>query len=441
MKKHRPTLLGISSEQERQFLSALDKEILEGERLRATIVVIVCALSLVSFLAAYFFVGDKLVLFRQQRQLSLRIMGILGALTFYEVLLRGALQRFLTFGKKPPWPGVRYINAVLEISIPSLLMYFFTSAVHPIYGLLTPPMLLYFFFISVSALRLDFRLCVFTGSVAAVEYLLIYAYAISIYKGPALPWLTAGLHHYVKAGFLILCGITAGVVTQQIKKFAMRSLSSLSERNRVTALFGLYVSPKVVDTLLEQRTELDGELRKVCVLFLDIRNFTQFSEKRPPADVVQYLNSLFGFMIDIINQHSGIINKFLGDGFMAIFGAPLQDGKECDHAVAAALQIVAHVKAEVEAGHLPPTRIGIGIHFGEVLTGSIGSPRRKEYTIIGDTVNLAARIEQMTKQLDAQVLASQSVVSALTGTTHNAEPLGEVAVRGREAPLNVYRFA
>jgi adenylate cyclase len=192
---------------------------------------------------------------------------------------------------------------------------------------------------------------------------------------------------------------------------------------------------------MERRAGLEGELRNVCVLFLDIRNFTQYSEKRTPQEVVDYLNGLFTFMIDIVSKHNGIINKFLGDGFMAIFGAPLADGRECEHAMRAALEIVARLQAEVAAGKLPPTRTGIGIHYGPALTGSIGSPRRKEYTIIGDTVNLASRIEHLTKDHDAQILVSQSVLHAAPEANIPADRIGEVAVRGRQARLELYRLA
>lgn len=126
---------------------------------------------------------------------------------------------------------------------------------------------------------------------------------------------------------------------------------------------------------------------------------------------------------------------------MAIFGAPLPDERACEKAIAASQQILKQLAARIADGQLPPTRLGIGIHYGPVLTGSIGSERRKEYTIIGDTVNLAARIEQLTKQYDAQLLVSQSVLSALLSGEPRAERIGEVAVRGREGSLELYKLA
>jgi adenylate cyclase len=187
---------------------------------------------------------------------------------------------------------------------------------------------------------------------------------------------------------------------------------------------------------------LGGEARHVCLMFLDIRDFTTFSEKRRPEEVVHYLNSLFEFMIESVNRHDGIINKFLGDGFMAVFGAPVSDGEDSRHAVEAALEIVARVDELNAAARIPPTRIGIGLHAGEAVTGNVGSAQRKEYTIIGDVVNLASRIEQLNKQFNSQLLVSEVVWQAINqDVKKEATPLGPVHVKGHEALVQVYQLA
>jgi len=150
---------------------------------------------------------------------------------------------------------------------------------------------------------------------------------------------------------------------------------------------------------------------------------------------------LFEFMIEIVNRHHGIINKFLGDGFMAVFGAPLSDGKDCLNAVEAAQEILERVRQEVEAGTILPTTVGIGLHAGEAVTGSIGSALRREYTVIGDVVNLAARIEKLNKQFDSQLLISEMVWQAVNEDRRQAVPMGEVQVRGREQAIQVYQVA
>jgi adenylate cyclase len=167
-----------------------------------------------------------------------------------------------------------------------------------------------------------------------------------------------------------------------------------------------------MDKLMTLKPDLRSEKRNVCVMFLDIRNFTSFAEQRAPEEVVSYLESLFEFMIEIVNRHHGVINKFLGDGFMAVFGAPLSDGDDCLHAIAAAQEILTRVDLEVTHGNVLPTRVGIGLHAGEAVTGSIGTALRREYAVIGDVVNLASRIEQLNKQFGSQFLISETVWKA-----------------------------
>src|SRR6185436_13765009 len=202
-----------------------------------------------------------------------------------------------------------------------------------------------------------------------------------------------------------------------------------------------YVSPVVMDELLTLEPHLRSELRSVCVMFLDIRNFTAFAEKQRPEAVVAYLESLFEFMIEIVNRHHGVVNKFLGDGFMAVFDAPLSDGSDCLNGVKAAQEILERVREEVDRGNVLPTRVGIGLHAGEAVTGSIGSSQRREYTVIGDVVNLASRIEKLNKEFGSQFLVSEMVWQSLRDQLKQAIPMGRVQVRGREEAIQVYQVA
>jgi len=166
--------------------------------------------------------------------------------------------------------------------------------------------------------------------------------------------------------------------------------------------------------------------------------------------VVEYLNQLWEFMIEIINRNNGIINKFLGDGFMAVFGAPLPDGQSSANAVTAALEISDRLRQEVAAGRLIETGIGIGLHAGSAVTGNVGSLERREYTIIGDVVNLASRIEQLNKQHGSEILISQAVWQSLasqSGTRPGwpeimgqAESLGLASVKGRDETVGIWRI-
>ena len=146
-------------------------------------------------------------------------------------------------------------------------------------------------------------------------------------------------------------------------------------------------------------------------------------------------------MIDIVNRHHGIINKFLGDGFMAVFGAPLSEGSDCLNGVAAAREILLRIEEEVANRTILPTTVGIGLHAGEAVTGSIGSSLRREYTVIGDVVNLASRIEKLNKHFKSQLLISEMVWQALGDAATDAVPMGQVQVRGREEGIGIYQLA
>jgi adenylate cyclase len=177
-------------------------------------------------------------------------------------------------------------------------------------------------------------------------------------------------------------------------------------------------------------------------MFLDIRDFSRYASAHSAPEVVSYLNALFGFMIPLVNQHHGMVNKFLGDGFMAVFGAPLADTGECDNAVRASLAILRRLQDLNTQGAIPPTRIGIGLHVGEAATGNVGTAERKEYTIIGDVVNVASRIEQATKLLGAQLLVSAQVASKLDARGgFQTEDMGLVELKGQPQPLRLFKLA
>ena len=176
-------------------------------------------------------------------------------------------------------------------------------------------------------------------------------------------------------------------------------------------------------------------------MFLDIRDFSSYAAGARPEAVMAYLNTLFDFMIDVVNQHQGIVNKFLGDGFMAVFGAPIDDAEQCGHGVRASLEILARLDRLNASGKIHPTRVGIGLHMGEAVTGNIGSNDRKEYTIIGDVVNLASRLEQATKEFQARLLISEAVRQSLDGAMSGIEDLGSVELKGQPHPARVFKVA
>jgi adenylate cyclase len=217
------------------------------------------------------------------------------------------------------------------------------------------------------------------------------------------------------------------------------SIAAAAARDRVTNLFGQHVSPEVVERLMLAGADRPSDLRQVAVMFVDFRSFTAGARVRTPQQVVDRLDGAFAVLVGILDRHGGIVNKFLGDGLLALFGAPIETPNAAREAVGAAREILAAME-EVNDASEWPLRIGIGIHFGEVIAGNIGSPRRKEYTVIGDTVNFAARLESLNKEFNSQLLISSAVREALGDLAGDAVSLGQVPIKGYEQPMAVWRL-
>jgi adenylate cyclase len=440
-------ILSAQSAREDAISTAFDdefgQEILKSDKLRVTILMgAVCSFVVILLVLALLEFDQFQQTFHGNFQkFLLTFLGFFGVTIVCLGIERRLIVRRVAQRAKAS-TLLQYLSAFFETSIPSVGIIVGAQFLGPVYTLFTPAPFVYPLFIVLSALRLNSRLCIFTGAVAGIEYSVVSLYLIKSAGTTSLePILIATPHHLFKGVLLMAAGVVTGLVTLQIKKRILSSFETMDEKNRISRTFGEYVSPAVMDKLLTLKPDLRSEKRNVCVMFLDIRNFTSFAETRAPEEVVNYLESLFEFMIEIVNRHHGVINKFLGDGFMAVFGAPLSEGTDCANGVAAAREILTRVQEEVSKGSVLPTRVGIGLHAGEAVTGSIGSSLRREYTVIGDVVNLAARIEKLNKQFQSQLLISEIVWQALGKNLAGAEPMGEVQVTGRQAPIQIYQVA
>ena len=292
-----------------------------------------------------------------------------------------------------------------------------------------------------STLRLDFRLSVFTGCVAAVQYVVLAAVFIRGSEAAAGTLFSALPFYVAKGVTLVTAGFAAGFVANQIKRRVTSVFAALEERRRIVSAFGQQVSSAIVEELLKQGPRIPSKRTFVCVLFMDIRGFTRLVEKKTPEEFVAYQNAVFGAAIEIVDRHHGVINQFLGDCFMATFGAPVATGRDCHNGVSTARELLAAVKVLSDSGRIPPTSIGIGLHAGEAVSGNIGSQVRQQYSISGNVVILAARIEQLNKDYGSQLLVSAEVLREAGDGAEGAQSLGLVQVKGREEPIEIYRLA
>lgn len=418
---------------------SLEHHLIRSERLRMTIIAATVAAMIVVFSIGMMFFRSFVEGLFDQRLPPIEIGLAALLVVLYELGARWLIGSFGRHRRSLPAPW-RIGNALIETSIPTLMLIGARSVFGPVDALDLPPLLLYSLFIVLSTLRLDFGLSLFTGIVAGAEYTISAALFLHGARG-ADPIVLSFTQYAAKGALLALSGLLAGLVARELRRLLVQSVQTLEERNRIVGMFGQHVSPAVVDQLLAHNVDLGGEVRRVCLMFLDIRNFTAYSEHESPVEVVRYLNSLFHFMIDCVNRHKGIVNKFLGDGFMAVFGAPIPDRDNCQHALDAAIEILERLAEFNARDPGKPTRIGIGLHSGEAVTGNVGSETRKEYTIIGDTVNVASRIEQLNKSYGSQLIVSEAVWASLEQAPPSSVPLGAVSVKGHDAPINLFRVA
>ena len=420
------------------FQRLLNREVLLSERRRMLILAALQAFILVLILLAATFAPGFVRSIYHDRLPIRAASAAFSAFVAYELFAAGLLTIFIRRGRNFPVIG-RYVNAFVETSFPTVLLYLLAGYLFApaVFGTWTA--MLYFLFIILSTLRLDFKLSAFTGAVAAVELFVLAMIILHLQWRSEDPDLSIG-YHLTRSAVLLAAGLLAGYVGATIKSHFGRALAATSARDEVTNLFGQHVSPQVVERLIAIGAAELSEMRRVCVMFVDIRSFTAAARTRTPAEVVARLDAVFEILVDIVDRHNGIVNKFLGDGLLAIFGAPIDDPLEAANAVAAAREMLSAIEAS-NADDPWPIRLGIGIHVGQAVAGTVGSPRRKEYTVIGDTVNLASRLESLNKEVGSQLVVSEAVREAAGDAVGQALPLGALPVRGYAEPVTVWRLA
>ena len=235
----------------------------------------------------------------------------------------------------------------------------------------------------------------------------------------------------------------AGSETDEIGHMAVafnEMSTGLAQREKYKNALGKFVNRDIVARVLRDEIHLGGELRRAAILFSDIRSFTSISENLTPHEVVEFLNDYMTRMVECVNARKGVVDKFIGDAIMALFGVPEATGNDAENSVSAALAMRKALQ-EFNKGRgnprKPIIRIGIGINVGEVIAGQIGSTERMEYTCIGDAVNLASRIESLNKVFHTDILISEYCYEQVKGL-FRVVPMRPIIVKGKEKPQAVY---
>ena len=321
------------------------------------------------------------------------------------------------------------ISATARMSLSSIkslfLFYFFSAALFPSVFLGSRLYLASFYGLQIKSSNF-----VFAGLILLLG-LTLTVLLMNFFRKP-LKWLTAGARDISAGNYdsrtIICSNDEMGVLGDAFNGMA----ASLKEKEFMRDTFGRIVTPQVRDYLLTGNVALGGETRDVTVMFCDIRGFTTLSEQMAPEKIVSFLNEYFTGLEKCIAAHGGVINKYIGDAVMALFGAPVPSEHHAQDAFAAALDMRAELvrmNGSFAKEGLPEIRFGIALHSGPVLAGNIGAANRMEYTVIGDTVNTASRIEGLCKQYHKDLLVSGSTAELLGAD--RGRPDGTLSDRGR----------
>jgi adenylate cyclase len=422
----------------KSFETEFSKEILQSEKFRGLLLsgIIVVMLLAIAVNAYYLNVFENNLIKPFQWFIVILIGLLIRSILvrkFQVVWFKKSRKKYLIF---------LYINTFIETSIPSIVIMVFASQFNPATALISPIVFFYFLFIILSIFDLDLKLSIFAGFVASSEYLILALFYYDQLKlSGDLAILNMFPFYAAKSLFLFIAGVVAGIVSLKIRKNIFSSYHSLQERNNIEKAFGQQVSKEVVDEFIRNNLTITSRKRIATIMFLDIRDFSNFCKGKTPEEINKYQNEVLSFMIDIVKENRGIVNQILGDGFMATFGAPVEDEMHTVNAVKAANEIIRQLNFNNEKGKIEKTKVGIGIHCGEVVTGNVGTEERMQYSVTGNTVILAARLEQLNKEFNSSVIVSKDVIDNMNIEDIEHRSLGNVSVKGLANPIEVFRLS
>jgi adenylate cyclase len=368
-------------------------------------------------------------------EIALCVVAIVYLLLASHMLARGLVARVALF---------RRIGTVLEASLVTMALAICLHAEGAAWAMTSPMILLYPLAIVGSTMRMRPMLTLFASFVSLSEWLLLYYLALHPRLAPAqlasLPTL-APWAAWERAAWIGLVGAVAAYATFKIKAASMASRVNAYQKRQLAEQLGRFVSRDVAPLVLDGRLSVgSAERRHVTVLFCDLRDFTGLCEREAPEDVLMLLNAFYERAVRIIDAHGGHVNKFLGDGVLAIFGAPDRHPRHAAAACEAARQLqVAAAELRAGGGLWELMKIGIGLDTGDVVAGALGSEDRLEYAIIGATVNRAARLQALSAAGERRIIVSETT-AAEAGPMRDLVPLGEVIVKGVAKAAMIYTF-
>ncbi len=390
-----------------------------------------------SFILAYIFIGHN------RNNFYYSILILLGICLVYSIVL------FYLSNNNKIKVLTQYIIAITLVSIPGFSYLIFS--LRPINNMLipteTPFALITFLFIIITGFFLNARLSIICGIIAGTEYFIAFLLTRNnsiVLDSTSNIFLNSQVSigvYIFKTTIMIASSILVGLFSSNTKKLIVNIINEENEKQNINRLFGQYVSNEVKEKIINEKKEMIGERKKVAVLFSDIRSFTTVSENLIPEKIVEQLNEYFDRMVMCVTSNGGIVDKFIGDAVMAVFGGLIDLENPCDNSLNAAIMMLDELKKLNEKWKKkaqPVFKIGIGLHYGEVLQGTIGSRERKDFTVIGDAVNTSSRIEQFTKKY-SQIVFSESFYNELSENNKiKSHKIGKAQIKGKQKEILLY---
>ncbi|MEO5892488.1 MAG: adenylate/guanylate cyclase domain-containing protein [Ferruginibacter sp.] len=415
-----------------------EKEITGSAYQRTRIMMGAFTIGFVVSLANYFLLNDDILQFYGGTFNYFIIVSWLALFIVYEFIVGRQIKSYVK-RKKQIGKRCKIAHLFIEITLVSLVIFYMVGIKKMVIFLDSPLNLLYYLFLILSVLHLDKKISFFTGVLGAIQYAFNCWYAFHI-PGAGLNLIanTTENTYYLDCIVLIVSGVAASYVAGEVKRFVKVSLEARQAKNEMEILFGQQVSQEVVNALVQDKGLTKHE---ATVLAMDIRNFTGFAENHSPGEIMDFQNKIFGPILDIVGQYGGVVNQIMGDGLMATFGILASNPRHAEMAFLAALKIREKVRELSGEGIIPATRIGLGIHTGEVVTGNIGNETRKQYSISGSAVIIAFRVEQLNKEFDSELLITGQVRVRIARTISQLSYLGLKPIKGFEYEVDVYQAA
>ncbi|BAX81420.1 adenylate/guanylate cyclase domain-containing protein [Labilibaculum antarcticum] len=324
---------------------------------------------------------------------------------------------------------VLILNLLLEFGLPAIILYNIVKYDNSLLVLEYDGLTFYFLLLMLSAMHLDFKISLGAGILACCGYFGVSYWGIQFLKPTGDVDQMIEIYSMRSLG-LLSAGVIAGIVASEIQKRVNNLLKAKDHQNEIESLLGQQLSKDVAKELILHRNDKVGQKVTGSIMFLDIRNFTVMADHQSPEQTIEFQNAIFDPLIRIIEKNNGIIHQIMGDGFMASFGVAVNNPNHANDAYCAGNQIVEvinHCRDSIDGNK---TRVGIGLHCGEVVAGNIGNEIRKQFSLAGKNVIIASRIEQLNKKFNSQFLVSESIANQLNGRHNKLINLGKVKIKG-----------